>query len=340
MRHLKRLHLAAMLVLANALASSVVSAQEADTLSISGTFNVYYAQPVGALGDDLAEVYFYALASQPVHTWTLTLRGLSYSYDHVEVHDEWGIYSEDYITRVHATSFDFEFFGPDADVLNAAVSGQLTGGSLSGGAFLELLNHYDAGYDGGGSGWVSLFFVGLQPLDRSTGVSFYVDGRVLDGFPAGEYPVVEPRDGIVNYLRISDFRPGNSGALQSLSGVVRIGSPPPPASPTLSIADGSVREGKRGTTRLDLTVTLSGSSSDTVTVNYATASGTAIATSDYTATSGTLTFQPGDTSRTISVSIKGDRKREPNETFSVQLSNAAGASIDDGVATATILNDD
>jgi hypothetical protein len=77
-----------------------------------------------------------------------------------------------------------------------------------------------------------------------------------------------------------------------------------------------------------------------VTVNYATASGTAVATSDYTATNGTLTFQPSETSRTISVSIKGDRKREPNETFSVQLSNAVGARIDDGVATATILNDD
>ena len=53
-----------------------------------------------------------------------------------------------------------------------------------------------------------------------------------------------------------------------------------------------------------------------------------------------MTFQPGETSRTISVSIKGDRKREANETVSVQLSNAVGAIISDGVATVTILNDD
>ena len=53
-----------------------------------------------------------------------------------------------------------------------------------------------------------------------------------------------------------------------------------------------------------------------------------------------ITFQPGQTSRTISVSIKGDRKREADETFSVQLSNAVGATIDDGFATVTILNDD
>ena len=43
---------------------------------------------------------------------------------------------------------------------------------------------------------------------------------------------------------------------------------------------------------------------------------------------------------TISISIKGDLAREPDETFSVQLWNAVGATIDDGFATATILNDD
>ena len=77
-----------------------------------------------------------------------------------------------------------------------------------------------------------------------------------------------------------------------------------------------------------------------ITVNYATANGTALAKQDYTATSGTLTFQPGDTSRTILISIKADRKREPNKTFSVYLSNPVGATIGDGGATAAILNDD
>jgi hypothetical protein len=56
--------------------------------------------------------------------------------------------------------------------------------------------------------------------------------------------------------------------------------------------------------------------------------------------SGTLIFEPGETKRTISVWVKGDRKREANETFSVQLSNAAGATIEDAFAAATILNDD
>jgi hypothetical protein len=87
-------------------------------------------------------------------------------------------------------------------------------------------------------------------------------------------------------------------------------------------------------------VTLSRSVTDAVSVQYATVNGTAQAKSDYTATTGTLTFQPGETSRTITVSIKGDRKRELNETFSVELSNADGATIADGVATAMIVNDD
>ncbi len=116
--------------------------------------------------------------------------------------------------------------------------------------------------------------------------------------------------------------------------------PTPPTPPALRITDASAPEGNKGTTRLDLTVTLSRSTTGVVTVNCRTADGTALAKSDYTATSGTLTFQPGQTSRTISIAIKGDGKREPNETFSVRLSNPVGATIADWVATATILNDD
>jgi hypothetical protein len=53
-----------------------------------------------------------------------------------------------------------------------------------------------------------------------------------------------------------------------------------------------------------------------------------------------LTFQLRETSATTSIAIKGDRKREPDETFSVILSGAVGATIEDGSATVTILNDD
>ena len=68
--------------------------------------------------------------------------------------------------------------------------------------------------------------------------------------------------------------------------------------------------------------------------------GTALAKSDYNAASGTLTFPPGVWSQTITITVKSDRTREPDETFTVELLNAVGASVNDAVATGTILNDD
>jgi hypothetical protein len=116
------------------------------------------------------------------------------------------------------------------------------------------------------------------------------------------------------------------------------GSAPPPA--TLSIGDASVVEGNRGRSQLQFTVSRSGSGEGTVSVDYRTVAGTALAKSDYTAASGTLTFPPGVWSQTITITVKTDRRREPDETFTVELLNAVGASVGDAVATGTILNDD
>ena len=78
-----------------------------------------------------------------------------------------------------------------------------------------------------------------------------------------------------------------------------------------------------------------------VTVNYATANGTALAPGDYLATSGVLTFPIGTTAAKINVSVVGDIIREPNETFYVKLSNPSpNAYLGDTQATGTILNDD
>jgi serralysin len=109
---------------------------------------------------------------------------------------------------------------------------------------------------------------------------------------------------------------------------------------SLSIGDISLQEGNSGTTNAVFTVSLSGASSKTVTVNYATANGTAIADSDYTATSGILTFNPGETSKTVSVQVVGDTLSESNETFSVNLSGATNASIADSQGMGTIQDDD
>src|SRR5262249_50243937 len=87
-------------------------------------------------------------------------------------------------------------------------------------------------------------------------------------------------------------------------------------------------------------VRLSAPAAATVSVKYATANGTAVAGSDYTATSGTLSFAPGETSKTISVPVLPDTTIEADETFTVTLSGAAGAAISRAVGTGTIRNDD
>ena len=99
-------------------------------------------------------------------------------------------------------------------------------------------------------------------------------------------------------------------------------------------------EGDRGSSKMRFTVSRSGSRFRTVSVSYRTVDGTASANSDYSAASGTLTFPTGISTLTITIAVTGDRKREPNETLTVELFNAVGAFVVDPVATGTILNDD
>jgi hypothetical protein len=106
-----------------------------------------------------------------------------------------------------------------------------------------------------------------------------------------------------------------------------------------------VAEGNSGTTAAAFTVTLSAASSSTVTVQYATANGTATAGTcasggDYVATGGTLTFNAGETSKPVSVSVCGDSAVEGNETFTLTLSNPTNATLGTAAATGTITNDD
>lgn len=102
----------------------------------------------------------------------------------------------------------------------------------------------------------------------------------------------------------------------------------------LSVADTRAEENVDDT--IDFTVSLDRSASGTVRVEYATSDGTATAGTDYTAASGTLTFQPGQQSKTIEIALIDDSHDEDDESFSLTLSNAAGAVITDGSATGTI----
>jgi uncharacterized protein (TIGR03437 family) len=164
------------------------------------------------------------------------------------------------------------------------------------------------------AGWIKV----LDPLnppatgaaiDFSTGINFPVDIQVAN-------------DGSLYYLA----RGSNSVFRVQFAG----GS-------TLSINDVTITE---ETSSANFTVSLSPASSNTVTVNFATADNTAIAGVDYVATSGTLTFAPGETSRTISVAVNGDVLNEDTVSFNVNLSSPANASISDGQGVGTIVDDD
>lgn len=108
--------------------------------------------------------------------------------------------------------------------------------------------------------------------------------------------------------------------------------------PKLSVSDITVSEADGSAT---ITVAVSGDNFDTATVDYATADETAVAGTDYTTTSGTLTWEKGDTdAQTISVSLTDNEIDEADRTFAVTLSNAENAIIDNGTATVTLTDDD
>ena len=115
------------------------------------------------------------------------------------------------------------------------------------------------------------------------------------------------------------------------------GNQTPPGPPTLAIYDVTVTEGSGSAV---FRVSLNTESTEVVTVDYSTFDGTATAGSDYRATGGTLTFEPGDTRKTVTVPVLDDSDVEGNETFKVRLSDARNATLGDQEATGTIRDDE
>jgi len=147
--------------------------------------------------------------------------------------------------------------------------------------------------------------------------------------------------GTFSLITLSDVLLGDGNAKEIPSTVgpparVDIKSVPPPS---LTIADTTISEGNTGTVNAVVTVTLVPVAAQVVTVQYATADGTAQAGTDYVAGSGTLTFNPGETTKTITVVINGDTVNEPDETILVNLSNATNATLGDSQGQITIKND-
>ena len=111
-------------------------------------------------------------------------------------------------------------------------------------------------------------------------------------------------------------------------------------SPSISVRDASVVEGNSGTTQATFVVALSSATSQTVSFSFATSNGTATAGSDYVATSGALTFAPGEVEKPVVVLVNGDTVDEAQETYFLDISNVQNATVSSSRGNGFIVDDD
>jgi hypothetical protein len=234
-------------------------------------------------------------------------------------------------------------------VNQSTVAGNQVWGGAGGGGYNPYYSYGGNGGDGVGGGILvhagALEIHGSSIFDneafRGGAFSYY---SAIDGASAGGglsiQPNAPPRVDLDTFTEShtinnrADIDPNISGPY-TVNGVFQ---------PKLTVSDVSTLEGSTGTHAITFTVSLSAASNQTITVNYATANDTAndtaTAGSDYQAASGTLTFAPGETSKTITVQVIGDRLAESNETFFINLSSPMNAVITDGQGTGTIVDDE
>ncbi len=170
------------------------------------------------------------------------------------------------------------------------------------------------------------------------GIDIFGDGRGCNTI-TGRFLVSDvafAADGSVLTLAI-DFEQHCEGAPPALFGSVRFNSSVA-VEPRVSVADATARKGNEGTSDATVTLSLCLPSPGPVTVNFHTADGTAMHETDYNTSSGKVTFQPGATSATITIPIRGDRLARGNKAFQVLLKNSQGAPIAEGAATIAILD--
>jgi hypothetical protein len=141
----------------------------------------------------------------------------------------------------------------------------------------------------------------------------------------------------LNETFFMDLRSPVAATIADSRGIARIGNDD---GPSIFIDNAkAINEGNSGTTAQNFTVRLSASSTNTITVDFATANNTA-GPADYTASSGRLTFAPGETSKTITILVKGDTTVETTETYRVNLTRPTFAVIADSQGVGYIVNDD
>lgn len=184
----------------------------------------------------------------------------------------------------------------------------------------------------------------LGPLQDNGGST--LTHALLDGSPAinaGNNALVSADsfdlDGDGNTGELTPFDQRGNGFFRIADGTVDIGAfEVQRGIPLLRVNTVTVSDDPEGFSNAVFTVTLDLPSPDTVTVQYNTQDGSAVAGVDYTPITGTLTFTTGQTTATVTVPILADTLVEPTEVFSLLLSNSINAGIGDSAGTATIVN--
>ena len=237
--------------------------------------------------------------------------------------------------------------GPPAVTGVAVVSSPASGDTYMLGETIRVRVSFDAAVAVTGSPGLS---IDMDPAHWGTKRATYAGGTGTTSLTFS-HTVVEPNYSTQGIAVLANSLALNGGTIRSAasganavlghSGLGHAAGHKVDWRPAVSVADARANEGAGAT--VDFEVSLSRaftSAGHRVTVDYATADGTATAGQDYTATSGTLTFAAGETTKTVSVALLDDAHDEGEETFTLRLSNAQGARIADGEATGTIANAD
>jgi Ca2+-binding RTX toxin-like protein len=177
----------------------------------------------------------------------------------------------------------------------------------------------------------------LDPWEISTVTN--ADGKyTFSKLGSGEYAIREVNQ--TDWIQTSPTAPYavNLTAGQTLTGINFSGNRQLPTI-NFSPLGQTIIEGFTSPQNVTYTVTLSSASNQTISVNYATANGTAMGGLDYTATIGTLIFAPGDTSKVINVTILNDFLNEADETFTLTLSSPTNASLGALTTVTTTITD-
>ena len=199
------------------------------------------------------------------------------------------------------------------------------------------------------SGWYGPLTVNVTATPGTAGTGDYVftttevtfggDGGspTVSGFIVGD---INPEGDETFILTATVTSPASASYVYSNGGTVTIKDDDQARASQLHVEGMSVLEGNQGTTTVEVRVVLEPASTSTVTVDYQTQDGTATAGQDYTAATGTLTFVPGETLKTVYVDILGDTLPEPDERFSIVLLQPSMALLGASSGDVMIANDD